>query len=175
LLNQVHLLQKAGSMTLQVLMITPSAGSRIYEETFRSGQVLDSAGGRKLEASMFDGNYVIATRDPNPWRKQVNILIAYLLFYNPVCLLWKLLSWRDRQFLPNLCAQIWGIWGLAHNLRRTLGWALRLLLGSVRRRYEPLRTRLPMRAVDGGEASHSFGRHSPPERTESSATDAVKT
>src|SRR5213075_2930274 len=47
LLNQIKLLRKAGAVSLQVLMITPSAGTKLYEGTFTSGMVFDSVGGRK--------------------------------------------------------------------------------------------------------------------------------
>ena len=48
LLNQVRLLRKAGAPSLQVLMITPSAGSKLYESTFASGQVFRTVGGRPV-------------------------------------------------------------------------------------------------------------------------------
>ena len=40
LLNQVHLLRKAGAVSLQVLMMTPSPGTKLYEETFEKRLVL---------------------------------------------------------------------------------------------------------------------------------------
>ena len=46
LLNQVRLLRKAGAISLQVLMITPATGSRLYEPTFESGMVYESVAGR---------------------------------------------------------------------------------------------------------------------------------
>jgi len=60
LLNQVALLRKAGAVDMQVLMITPAPGSKIYEQTFRSGMVYRSAAGRVVEQYMMDGNYVVA-------------------------------------------------------------------------------------------------------------------
>jgi len=80
LLNQVRLLRQSGAPTLQVLMITPSAGSKLYESTFSSGQVFRTVGGRPVEAYMYDGNHVIASLSPRPWTKQLNLLIAYMYF-----------------------------------------------------------------------------------------------
>src|SRR5580692_7106280 len=40
LLNQVNLLRKAGAVSLQVLMLTPSAGSKSYDKMFTDGQVI---------------------------------------------------------------------------------------------------------------------------------------
>ena len=45
LLNQVKLLKDAGAVSLQVLMITPSAGTKLYEGTFSDGMVFKSVGG----------------------------------------------------------------------------------------------------------------------------------
>src|SRR5579859_316307 len=47
LLNQIKLLRKAGAVSLQVLMITPSAGTKLYEQTFTSGMVIDRVGRRR--------------------------------------------------------------------------------------------------------------------------------
>src|SRR5687768_8279628 len=92
LLNQIKLLRKAGAVSLQVLMITPSPGTKLYEGTFTDGMVFDSVGGRKVEPYMCDGNYVVASSLPRPWRKQLNLLMGYLYFYNPV---WFLVAlWR---------------------------------------------------------------------------------
>src|SRR6185295_3973977 len=46
LLNQIKLLRKAGAVSLQVLMMTPSAGTKLYEQSFTSGLVIDRVGGR---------------------------------------------------------------------------------------------------------------------------------
>ncbi|MCY2931380.1 MAG: radical SAM protein, partial [Planctomycetota bacterium] len=52
LLNQVRLLRKAGAVSLQVLMLTPSAGSKMYEQCFHSGMVYESVAGRDVVDSM---------------------------------------------------------------------------------------------------------------------------
>ena len=101
LLNQARLLRRAGAVGLQVLMITPAAGSKLYEEAFTSGQVFESVGGRSVELRMFDGNYVIASNHPQPWRKQFNILAAYLYFYNPLRLLIALVRPKGRLYLTD--------------------------------------------------------------------------
>jgi radical SAM superfamily enzyme YgiQ (UPF0313 family) len=133
LLNQVYLLRKAGAITLQVLMISPAPGSRSYEETFTSGLVLQGAGRMKVEAHMLDGNYVIASKLAKPWRKQFNILLAYLYFYNPLQLLLSMIRLRSTLYPAGPTAQMVGMAGLGHTVRRTLGWAMALLLGKIRR------------------------------------------
>jgi len=156
LLNQVRLLRKAGAVSLQVLMITPAAGSRLYEETFTSGRVLRSAGGRVVDDHMFDGNYVIASRDRRPWRRQLNLLASYAYFYNPLRLLTTLLKARDRLGYKPAGAQLLGMRGLVQTARRTLGWMFRLMLGRIERRDAPPASRVPMRDPAGDPAAHAI-------------------
>ncbi len=84
LLNQIRVLRKAGAVSLQVLMMTPSPGTKLYEGTFTEGMVIDTAGGKKAEQYMCDGNYIFASKHARPWKKQVNLWLGYLSFYNPV-------------------------------------------------------------------------------------------
>ncbi|MEO6435371.1 MAG: radical SAM protein, partial [Tepidisphaeraceae bacterium] len=61
LLNQIKLLRKAGAVSLQVLMMTPSPGTKLFAGTFEQQLVLARAGGREVRPYMYDGNYVIAS------------------------------------------------------------------------------------------------------------------
>src|SRR5438045_5368361 len=56
LLNQIRLLRKAGAVSLQVLMMTPSPGTKLFAETFTKGFVLATAGRREVRAYLDDGN-----------------------------------------------------------------------------------------------------------------------
>jgi hypothetical protein len=154
LLNQIRLLRRAGAASLQVLMITPSAGSRLCEQTFTSGQVLASAGGRPVMPYMYDGNYVIASKLPRPWTKQLNLLIGYAYFYNPLGLARALWQGRSNVSFKPAGMQIVGMLGLLHTLRRTLGWLLRLRFGKIERLTQPPVSRIAVRSVDGAPASH---------------------
>lgn len=156
LLNQVRLLRKAGAITLQVLMMTPATGSKLYESAFDSGMVYESAAGRPVEPHMLDANYVIASEHPRPWRKQFNIMAAYLYFYNPLRILMAFVRPKSRLYLADAYAQILGIYGLGQTVRRTLGWALRLKRGKIVRRRKPPVSPIPMRNSEGGPASHAL-------------------
>ncbi|MGQ9650608.1 MAG: B12-binding domain-containing radical SAM protein [Phycisphaerae bacterium] len=145
LLNQVRLLRRAGAAGLQVLMITPATGSRGYEESFTSGLVYASAAGRKVEQHMLDGNYVVASRDPRPWRKQFNIMLAYLYFYNPLRFLRAIIWPRTRLYLADAIMQALGMWGTIQTVRRTLGWALCLRRGPIKRHTRPPEPAVPLR------------------------------
>ena len=156
LLNQVKLLRKAGATGLQVLMITHAAGSKMYEDAFSSGLVYESVGGRPVEPYMIDGNYVISSGHEKPWRKQFNILAAYLYFYNPLRLLISLFRLKNSLYLADPGMQVIGMWGLLLTIRRTLGWGWRLMRGKIKRKAAAPASRIPMRGVDGGAASHAL-------------------
>jgi radical SAM superfamily enzyme YgiQ (UPF0313 family) len=84
LLNQLHLLRQAGSLYTQVLMLTPAPGSKWYENTYTSGLAFEQVGQEKIEPHRVDGNYVVASETPRPWLKQLNLLIGYTYFFNPL-------------------------------------------------------------------------------------------
>ncbi len=84
LLNQVKLLRKAGVLSLQVMLLTPSPGSKLYVNTYTSGLAYESVGGVRVEPYIVDGNHVVASRHPHPWQRQLNLLLAYIYFYNPL-------------------------------------------------------------------------------------------
>ncbi len=156
LLNQVRLLRKAGAVSLQVLMMTPSTGSKLYVEAFTSGLAYESVGGRRVESHMLDGNYVVASRHPQPWRKQLNIMAAYLYFYNPVRFVVALVRPKTGARFVDAVWQIVGMYGLVQTIRRTFGWAVRLLFGGIRRRTNVPDSPLPMRGIGGQPASHAL-------------------
>ncbi|MCP3905346.1 MAG: B12-binding domain-containing radical SAM protein [Planctomycetes bacterium] len=148
LLNQVRLLRKSGAVSLQVLMIVPSPGSKLYNETYTSGQVFDRVGGRRVDPYMHDGNYVIASHHKHPWKKQLNILTSYSYFYNPWWLLVALLRKTKVGDKP-VSAQLFGMLGNSQNIRRTLGWAFRLMFRKIERLSETPASTIPMQSVEG--------------------------
>lgn len=154
LLNQVRLLRKAGAVSMQILMLTPATGSKLFAETYTSGMAYERVGDRRVEEHMLGGNYVIASHHPKPWRKQINILLAYGYFYNPFRFLLALVRPKTRLYLADALMQVLGMWGLTQTIRKTFGWVLRLRFGSIRRRSAPPMNTIPMRAVDGSPASH---------------------
>jgi radical SAM superfamily enzyme YgiQ (UPF0313 family) len=186
LLNQVRLLRKAGAISMQTLMLTPARGSKSFEDAYTSGLAYQAVGGLAVEPHILDGNYVVASRAPHPWRKQCNLLAAYLYFYNPLRFLIALVhsksripladaetrpSARDGQgkstlrrkiarklkaHLGDATAQLFGMLGLIHTLRRTFPWALRLMRGNITRHTRAPVSRIPMRNVEGGPASHAL-------------------
>src|SRR5665213_434819 len=155
LLNQINVLRKAGAVSLQVLMMTPSAGTKLYEQTFTGGQVFKRVGGQRVLPHMYDGNYVIASGHAQPWRKQLNMLIGYASFYNPLWLAHNLLRKKTKVSHKAAGMQVVGMMGLAQSIRRTFSWAIRLRFGKIDRLAQAPVSPVPMRSVDGGCASHS--------------------
>jgi len=156
LLNQVRLLRKAGAVSLQVLMMTPSPGTKLFGDTFKNGLVLGRVGGREVRPYMYDGNYVVASVHARPWRKQLNLLAAYLYFYNPVWLATNLWRRKTKVRLRPVYMQMVGMVGLMQSIRRTFGWALRLMFGKIERQTVPPQAAIPMRSVGGtGAVAHA--------------------
>ena len=148
LLNQIKILRQAGAVSLQVLMMTPSAGTKLFEGAFTEGMVLDKVGGRQVGPQMYDGNYVVASSLPRPWRKQLNMLMGYIYFYNPVWLIVNLLNKKNRLKDKAVGMQIVGMMGLTQSIRRTSGWALRLMFGKIERLGEVPASAVPTRTCN---------------------------
>jgi radical SAM superfamily enzyme YgiQ (UPF0313 family) len=188
LLNQMRTLRKAGALFIQVLMLTPSPGSKWFAETYTSGCAFARVDGKLVEPHRVDGNHVVASEHPRPWVKQLNLLAGYTYFFNPLRLIlaliwsksripfadaesrpaeevrqysrWKTLrrgTYRKlRAHLTDAGMQLFGMCGLFHTYRRTLGWAWRLYRGNIQRANQAPLSRLPMRSPLGGSASHAL-------------------
>jgi hypothetical protein len=87
LINQLRVLRKAGAIYTQVLMLTPSPGSKWYEDTYTSGLAFSQVNGQTVEPHIVDGNYVVASKSRRPWLKQLNLLLGYTYFFNPLRML----------------------------------------------------------------------------------------
>jgi hypothetical protein len=103
---------------------------------------------------MWDGNYVIASKHDRPWRKQLNLLMGYLYFYNPVWLLGALLRRKSKVGMKPAGMQVVGMIGLSQSIRRTIGWAVRLAFGKIDRFQKPPANPIPMRNAEGADADH---------------------
>ncbi len=156
LLNQVGLLRKAGAIGMQVLMLVPAPGSKLFLDTYTSGLAYESVGGKTIGNHMLGGNYVIASRHPKPWRKQLNILAAYLYFYNPLRFLLALVRPKSRLYFADAFVQLAGMTALAVTIRRTIGWVFRLRFGRIERKSAPPMSPIPMRNASGVELGHAL-------------------
>ncbi|HEY2816504.1 MAG TPA: radical SAM protein, partial [Casimicrobiaceae bacterium] len=131
LVNQLRTLRKAGAIYTQVLMLTPAQGSRWYENTYTDGSAFKSVDGIPVTPRISDGNYVVASKHRRPWVKQMNLLLAYTYFFNPLRALATLVhsksdipfadrDWRSAAEVAN--------YSLAKRVRRRIGNKLRARL-----------------------------------------------
>ena len=188
LINQMKILRKSGSMFMQVLMLTPATGTKWYADTYSSGMAFKKVGSTNVDEYMIDGNYVVASKHKKPWTKQLNLLLAYTYFFNPLRFLIALalpkskipfadaetrpveevenytrakklrrkIKLKSRAHLTDAVIQLWGMSGLFHNYRRTLGWVWKLYRGKIERYNSVPVCKIPMRSVDGIAATHAL-------------------
>jgi hypothetical protein len=143
LINQIRFLRRVGALTCQITMLTPSVGSRIYEQLFAEGLVLSRVGGKPVEEYQFDGNHCVATGSSHPWIRQLNIFAAYAAFYNPVNLL-RALPKFDKLWAQRMKCQMLGMLGVVKSFQETGGWIRRMIAGPIERFTEPPRPIYPM-------------------------------
>jgi radical SAM superfamily enzyme YgiQ (UPF0313 family) len=144
LINQVNFLRKSGSASVQVTILTPSVGSKGYEEPYENGMVIEEANGHKVEDHHYDGNHCIATHDPNPWHKQLNIYLAYASFYNPWNCVRAIADWKHPLWEVRVVYQVYGMAGLVQSFMTGFSWLKSLWRGPVHKMQEVPRRRLEM-------------------------------
>ena len=104
---------------------------------------------------MYDGNRCICTRSKRPWQRQLNMLIAYAAFYNPVNLLRAFLKFDSLRPM-RVFFQVMGMAGLTKSVWATRGDFLRIIFGRIRRHAEPPQVKYRMVVPDqvGTELAH---------------------
>lgn len=158
LLNQVRLLWKAGAASCQVTLLTPWVGSQGYEQPFRDGLVLSKAGGRPIEQYQYDGNHCLATSDARPWRRQINVLVSYAMFYNPLNLLLAVPRF-DKVWADRIVFQVLGMVGLAKSIYQSRGWLVSLVTGPIERLAGIPRPRYPLLAPSRASTERIHGEY----------------
>jgi len=133
LIEQVKYLRRCGAMGMQITLANPAIGSRWANDVFNNGLLYDTVGGKKIEDRDFDGNHIIASVNPDPYRMQMNFLRGYAAFYNP----WNLLmSFREKKrFFRNkhVFWQLWGMISLVITAWKLQGYFWRLWQGTITR------------------------------------------
>ncbi len=168
LINQTQLLRNAGAVSYQVLLLSPAQGTKLYAETYQSGLAYQSVNGQRVLPHHVDGNNLVASRAKRPWTRQLNVLLAYTYFYNPLRFLKALVLPKTRRgWLVDAALQAWGMAGLLRNWWRSPRWMWHLFWGAKRivRSTDTPRPPVPMRAPDGAEAAHASPEGPDPKRT----------
>jgi radical SAM superfamily enzyme YgiQ (UPF0313 family) len=159
LLNQVNFLRRAGAVSVQVTILTPSVGSKGYEEPYEKGMVLERAGQQVVEDRHFDGNHCIATLDPQPWRKQLNLYLAYASFYNPLNFVRTILNWKDPVWGMRTLYQAYGMAGFVKSVAGGWSWLRNLWTGPIVKKTGVPQRRLPMVPPPVRSPQHSATLH----------------
>jgi radical SAM superfamily enzyme YgiQ (UPF0313 family) len=132
LINQARYLFKKGAVSYQCTYLGPSVGTRSFEPAMQSGTIFRSVGTQPIPQAYYDGNHVVASEHPRPWRRQLNLLRAYATFYNPINLVKTFLGYRgDSISYKRLQFQVIGHIGLVMTIPRLARWVWRLRRGPI--------------------------------------------
>ncbi len=155
LLDQARYLVDQGAVSYQCTYLGPAVGTRDLEPAAKAGAIFKRVGHRNVPSAFQDGNHVVASKDPKPWRKQLNVLRAYAAFYNPVNTVRAILNMRRDALGPKrLFFQVVGQIGLVLTAPKLFAWSRRLKRGPIEV-YQGLETaRIPM--IDAGTAREVY-------------------
>jgi hypothetical protein len=89
-----------------------------------------------LEDYLYDGNHCIATKDPNPWKLQMNVFLAYASFYNPINFFKIFMKKNDSLKKYRVMWQIYGMLGVVKSFIEASSWLWNLYKGPIRKLKE---------------------------------------
>ena len=130
LANQIAFLREAGAVTVQCTAHLAAVGTREFDGLMESRRVISHVNGRAIDDVLHDGNHVTMPEGEQAWKRQLQLLAGYAVFYNPLNLLRAL---GDRSPLRKyyIGYQVLGLFGLAWTAVKSLRYALRLLPGRL--------------------------------------------
>jgi hypothetical protein len=152
LVNQAKFLFDAGAFGYQCTIIAPAYGTKVFSDTVLSGMVFKGVGGQVMSEAYYDGNHVIATKNPEPWRVQLNLIAAYATFYNPVNFLRRLFDYKAPHWFMRPDGgffQAVGNIALLKTVWEMGKWAYKVWKGPVERWTEFRPSRLPIVTPSG--------------------------
>ena len=150
LANQVAFLRQAGAISMQITVHTPAVGTREYENTYRSGKMVESLGKWRVPDSAFDGNHVVVAGSEAMWKRQLKLLGGYATFYNPVNLLRSLRQDGSPLRTKRITYQSIGMLGVLWTAWRSLPYLGRLIgRRPTFHQQPPLQSQVPVRKACG--------------------------
>lgn len=165
LLNQARYVFESGAVSYQCTYLGPSVGTRDFEPAAKNRTIFETVGGRPIPQAFQDGNHVVASCHPRPWRQQLNVLRAYLEFYNPFNTLRVLTRYRrDGMGYKRLLFQVVGQIGLMMTAPKLMTWARRLKRGPIVPYSGLLPARIPMIDAETGREVNWAIEHLPSAR-----------
>ena len=109
--------------------------------------VFEQVADTRIEDRHYDGNHCIATHEPRPWQKQLNMLIAYCYFYNPIGLFRDFLRF-DELWFYRMIHQVSGNLRVLRSLPRDLSWIWKLYRGPRKRAAAPPKVNVKIRVPE---------------------------
>ena len=154
LVNQARYVFDRGAVSYQCTYLGPAVGTRDFEPAARSGTIYERVGHQSIPQSCQDGNHVVASKHSRPWQQQLNIVRAYMAFYNPLNTLRVLADFRkDSLGRKRLMFQVIGQIGVLMTAPRLWSWARRLKRGPIEPYTGLCRARIPM--IDAASGSET--------------------
>jgi len=143
--NQARYVFDHGAVSYQCTYLGPAVGTRDFEEAAKARKLYKAVGGDPVPQAFQDGNHVVASKHPRPWEKEINLLRAYITFYNPVNLLRCLFAiGRDHHAGKRAIFQLIGHIGLCMSIPKMLWWARKLKRGPIEVWDGLQKARIPM-------------------------------
>ena len=162
LLNQARYVFERGAVSYQCTYLGPAIGTRSLEPGLTSRTIFQRVGGTLVPDAFHDGNHVVASRHPRPWQQQLNLLRAYVTFYNPINAVRALFGIRKDSVSPKrFVHQLIGHVGLLLTIPKMLAWAWRLERGPVEARNGLVAARIPMIDAASGNQMNWAIEHTP--------------
>ena len=162
LINQARYVFDKGATSYQVTYLGPAVGSSDIDVAAQDRIMFEKVGGQPVPQTHQDGNYVMASRHPQPWKKQTNLIRGYAAFYNPFNILKILLRYRrDKLAGKRLMFQAIGHIGLLLTAPRMYLWARKLKRGPIKTWEGMQKRRIPMVDIADGCQSDWAIRHLP--------------
>lgn len=150
LANQMDFLRKAGAMSVQVTVHIPAIGTKEYENTYNTGRVVKSIGDHALVNPQIDGSHVMVAGKTPLWQKQMEMVLGYFRFYNPVNLFRALRADGSPLRKIRFGYQVIGFLGTLYSLFVLMPFILRLMFKKTTfHKKAPPASWVPVRAAKG--------------------------
>jgi len=156
ILNQAAFLYRHGAASMQCSLHAPCQGTKEYDRAFGSGIVIKSFDGEPLPECYYDGSHIVATSEPNPVQKQLNMFAAYARFYNPLHLAKQVVRSTKRNPLKDkrVQLQILGMASLAVTVFKSIGWLRKQSRARIEYWQGPPEPKFTIRRLDEERNAH---------------------
>jgi hypothetical protein len=158
-------LRKAGAVSVQVTLHIPAIGTKEYEKTYETGKVLQALGEYRITNPQIDGSHAMVAGATPLWQKQLEMLLGYFRFYNPVNLVRSMRQDGSPLRKYRLGYQVLGFLGTLWSLFYLMPYILRLMFKKPTfHKKAPPASWAPVRAAKGSFLRYPDGLPGPAEK-----------